>query len=468
MNQEQLFTALNHMRQAHIKGGPASLELRLDRLARTKQLLLDSRHELLEAISNDFGHRNNYQSLMADVLSSVAAIDKASASLQEWMKNETVSAPVQGMKTEIQYQPLGVVGIISPWNFPLNLAFSPLASVFAAGNRAMLKPSELTPRTSELLAQLVPQYFSDTELYVVTGDADVGQAFSRLAFDHLVFTGSTNVGRHIMRAAAENLVPVTLELGGKSPVVIYKDADIQTAAERILTIKTFNSGQICLSPDYLMLPEAAESAFIECAQRFIGQIFPSFHDNDDYTSIVSDRHFERLLALIEDAKAKGATIVPLKQRTDEAISDAQTRKIVPVLILNATDEMLVMQEEIFGPLLPIKTYRDFEDVIIYINEQPRPLAAYYFGEDPAAQEYFAAHTVSGGLVINDVMTHVIVDDLPFGGVGASGMGAYHGIHGFRRFSHAKAVVVQNTQGESNLRLRAPYEEKLKATEALLP
>ena len=262
-----------------------------------------------------------------------------------------------------------------------------------------------------------------------------------------------------MRAAAENLVPVTLELGGKSPVVLNHDADIQIAAERILTIKTFNAGQICISPDYLMLPEAAQSSFIEHAQDFIAKTFPTFQDNQDYTSIVSARHFERLVALVEDAKAKGATIIALTQHQDESVADAQTRKIVPMLILNATDDMHVMQEEIFGPLLPIKTYNTLTEAVAYINAHPRPLAAYYFGHDQDAQAYFSNHTTSGGLVINDVMTHVIVEDLPFGGVGASGMGAYHGIHGFRRFSHAKAVVVQSPKGESNLRLRAPYQEK---------
>ena len=467
MNKEQLSHIVDQMHQAHIQEGPASLELRLERLARAKKLLLDHRKELLEAISADFGHRSEYQSTVSDILSSVGALDKATESVAEWMKSETVPAPVEGMTTEIQYQPLGVVGIISPWNFPLNLAFSPLAGVFAAGNRAMLKPSELTPRTSELLAQLVPQYFSELELQVVTGDANVGVAFSGLAFDHLVFTGSTSVGRHVMRAAADNLVPVTLELGGKSPVVLHEDADLKTAAERVLTVKTFNSGQICISPDYLMLPEGKQLDFVEHAQNFITETFASFLDNDDYTSIVSDRHFTRLISLIEDAKAKGATIIPLTQHHAENSSDAEKRKIVPTLVLNVTDDMLLMQEEIFGPLLPIKTYQDMSEVVRYINSHPRPLAAYYFGQDQEAQDYFASHTTSGGLVINDVMTHVIVEDLPFGGVGASGIGAYHGIHGFRRFSHAKAVVIQNQNGDSNLRLRAPYQEKQAQIETLL-
>lgn len=464
---QQLTEKLNVMKQAHLQDGPASLELRIDRLARAKQLLLTHHQALIDAIREDFGHRSPYQSLVSDILASVGALDMASENLNVWMKNETVTAPVAGMKTEIQYQALGVVGIISPWNFPLNLAFSPLAGVFAAGNRAMLKPSELTPRTSALLAQLVPQYFSENELHVVTGDASIGATFSELPFDHLIFTGSTQVGKHVMRAAAENLVPVTLELGGKSPVVITADADIQTAVERTLTIKTFNAGQICISPDYVLLPKHLQSAFVEHAHDFIKQTFPTFQKNIDYTAIVSDRHYQRLIGLLEDAQAKGATIVPLASDSSEATTNAQTRKIVPTLILNATDDMLVMQEEIFGPLLPLKTTATLEDAIHYINSHPRPLAAYYFGQDTAQQNDFAQRTTSGALVINDVMTHAIVEDLPFGGVGASGMGAYHGIHGFRRFSHAKAVVVQNQNGESNLRLRAPYQDKFAELKALL-
>lgn len=464
---QELIERLQLMKQAHTQAGPASLEMRLDRLARAKQLLLKHHQELIDAIRQDFGHRSSYQSLVSDILASVGALDAASENLAVWMQNESVPVPVTGMKAEIQYQALGVIGIISPWNFPLNLAFSPLAGVFAAGNSAMLKPSELTPHTSALLANLVPQYFSENELQVVTGDADVGASFSALPFDHLIFTGSTQVGKHVMRAAAENLVPVTLELGGKSPVVITEDAHLQTTVERIFTIKTFNSGQICMSPDYVLLPENLQETFVEYARDFIPQIFPSFQENPDYTAIVTDRHYQRLVQLVEDAQAKGAKVIPLSNNPSEASMNEQTRKIVPMLILNVTEDMLVMQEEIFGPLLPIKTITKPQDAIDYINAHPRPLAAYYFGQDAAAQDNFAQRTVSGGLVINDIMTHAIVEDLPFGGVGASGMGAYHGIHGFRRFSHAKAVVIQSPNGESNLRLRAPYQDKLAQLNALL-
>jgi coniferyl-aldehyde dehydrogenase len=259
-----------------------------------------------------------------------------------------------------------------------------------------------------------------------------------------------------MRAAAENLVPVTLELGGKSPVVIAPNAKLEQAVQRILTVKTFNAGQICISPDYVLLPEQQQQDFVTFAQQFIAESFSHFQDNPDYTSIIDPRHYQRLLRVLDDAQAKGATLIPLTAHTQEATHDDASRKIVPTLVLNVSDDMLVMQEEIFGPILPIKTYQQEQQSIDYINAHPRPLAAYYFSEDAAAQQYFAERTTSGALVVNDVMTHVVIETLPFGGVGASGIGAYHGVHGFRRFSHAKPIVVQSPQGESNLRLRAPY------------
>lgn len=375
------------MRQAHTQAAPASLELRHDRLERAKKLLIENREALIAAISADFGHRSAYQSLVSDILSSVAALSYAQEQLAEWTQPEIVAAPYAEMRTEIHQQPLGVVGIISPWNFPLNLAFSPLAGVFAAGNRALIKPSELTPKTAELLAELVPQYFDALELGVVTGDAEVGAAFSALPFDHLVFTGSSQVGRHVMRAAAENLVPVTLELGGKSPVVIAPDAKLEQAVQRILTVKTFNAGQICISPDYVLLPEQQQQDFVTFAQQFMAESFNHFQDNPDYTAIINPRHYQRLMHVLEDAQAKGATLIPLTAHTQDATHEDARRKIVPTLVLNVSDDMLVMQEEIFGPILPIKTYQQEQQAIDYINAHPRPLAAYYFSEDAAAQQY---------------------------------------------------------------------------------
>lgn len=455
---EALQAQLAALKEAHLHNGPASAALRKDRLLRAAKLLTDNHQAINLALNRDFGHRSEYQSLIVDVATTVTMLRHAAEQVSEWMQPEHVAAPYPGIQTWIAPQPLGVVGIISPWNFPINLAFGPLAGVFAAGNTAMLKPSELTPHTSELLARLIPQYFFPEELRVVLGDADVGQAFSALPFDHLIFTGSTAVGKHVMRAAAENLVPVTLELGGKSPVFIDKDADMAQAMSRTLTIKTFNAGQICLSPDYLLAPQESVQALVDAARQFMSHSFPTVQANPDYTAIISPRHFARLVSLLEDARSKGATVISLAPE-GEVDFDPTTRKIAPQLVLNVDDSMQIMQEEIFGPLLPIKTFAKSGEALAWINARPRPLAAYYFGNDKASQATFIANTTSGAAVINDVMTHAAIDSLPFGGVGASGMGAYHGIHGFRRFSHQKPVVVQNQDGDSNLRLRAPYQEK---------
>ncbi|MCO8162044.1 coniferyl aldehyde dehydrogenase [Pseudomonas sp. 21LCFQ010] len=462
----ELQCRLRAMQQAHLRAGPASAQLRRDRLQRSARLIRENHQALSQALSEDFGHRSHYQSLVVDMLTTVKMLEESAEQLEQWMQPEVVATPAAGMQAWIEQQALGVVGVISPWNFPINLAFGPLAGIFAAGNTAMLKPSELTPATSQLLAELIARYFDPNELAVVLGDASVGQAFSALPFDHLVFTGSTSVGRHVMRAAAENLVPVTLELGGKSPVVIDSDADIAQAVQRTLTIKTFNAGQICLSPDYVLMPEAAAQAFVDAAKGFMASSFATLQDNPDYTAIISPRHYQRLVGLLDDAVSKGATVVSLAPHGELAY-DPDTRKIAPHLVLGATDDMAIMQEEIFGPLLPIKAVQDVNEAIGYINAQPRPLAAYYFGGDPARQAQFNQRTTSGALVINDVMTHAAIDTLPFGGVGASGMGAYHGVHGFRRFTHAKAVVVQSADGASNLRLRAPYGEKHNELVALL-
>lgn len=465
-HEHALSDILSTMKRAFIKAGPASAALRRDRLERSIALIGENHQALVDAMNADFGHRSSYQMLVADIATTINMLRDAADHVASWMEPQRVDDPAPGMSAWIEPQPLGVVGVISPWNFPINLAFGPLAGVFAAGNSAMLKPSELTPHTSDLLAELVARYFSPDELVVVLGDAGVGQAFSALPFDHLVFTGSTAVGKAVMRAAAENLVPVTLELGGKSPVMVDEDADIAVVAARTMTIKTFNAGQICLSPDYMLMPDDKAEPFVAAARAFMAESFPSVQDNPDYTAIISPRHFSRLVGLLADAKAKGAYVISLAP-TGEPAYDADSRKIAPHLVLGVTDEMAIMQEEIFGPLLPIKTYAERDTAVGYINAHPRPLAAYYFGNDHLRQRAFMAQTTSGALVINDVMTHASIDSLPFGGVGASGMGAYHGVHGFRRFTHAKPVVVQSEDGASNLRLRAPYQSKTADIEAWL-
>ncbi|UZE21149.1 coniferyl aldehyde dehydrogenase [Pseudomonas sp. B21-056] len=452
---EQLATALARMKQAHLDEGPASLELRRDRLDRAIALLLDNREAIVAAVSADFGNRSREQTLLSDIAGSVASLKHCREHLAEWMQSDTHPAPFPGCEARVDYQPLGVVGVISPWNFPIVLAFGPLASILAAGNRAMLKPSELTPRTSALLDELIARYFDERELCTVLGDAQIGALFSAQPFDHLIFTGGTSVARHIMRAASENLVPVTLELGGKSPVLVSRSADLATVVQRVLTVKTFNAGQICLAPDYVLLPEELLEDFVGEAIRFVSGMYPTLRSNADYTSIINPRNFDRLRSYLADAEAKGARLVEINP-AQEDLSDREIRKIAPTLVLDPHERMQVLREEIFGPLLPIKTYRDFATAIDYVNGQPRPLAAYYFGEDASEREQVLERTTSGGVVINDVMSHVLFEALPFGGVGHSGMGAYHGVYGFRTFSHAKAVVVQSPVGESNLAMRAPY------------
>ncbi|WP_068085657.1 coniferyl aldehyde dehydrogenase [Novosphingobium rosa] len=460
----EMTAIVRSMQRAQLASGPADANLRRDRLARAMALLLDNGEALAGAINADFGTRSRFQSLAADVGSSVRSLSYAAEHVAAWMQSEPMETPDGAIGARIDYQPLGVVGIISPWNFPVNLAFSPLAGVFAAGNTALIKPSELTPRTSELLADLAGRYFSPDELGVVLGDAGVGEAFSRLPLDHLIFTGSTAVGRQVMRAAAENLVPVTLELGGKSPVVIAPDADAGRAAQRVMAVKTFNAGQICLAPDYALVTRGQEAAFVNGARTAVAASWPAIQGNPDYTAIISQRHYDRLLELIADALAKGATLIPLTP-LGEPPHDPATRKIAPVILTDVTPAMQVMREEIFGPILPLMGVDDVDAAVAHINAGPRPLAAYYFGADEAARQSFAARTTSGALVFEDVMTHVGIEGLPFGGVGASGIGAYHGIHGFRRFSHARAVAVQGGEGPG--KLRAPYAEKLAQLEAML-
>ena len=463
---EDLRSILKAMQRHHLAAGPADGALRHDRLLRAARLLRQHRHELAQAMNSDFGQRSIYQSLAADIATTLGMLQHAAAHVQDWMQAETLAAPAPGMTARIERQPLGVVGIISPWNFPINLAFGPLAGVLAAGNSALLKPSELTPRTAELLAELIARYFDPMELGVVLGDAAVGAAFSGLPFDHLVFTGNTAVGRHVMRAAAENLVPVTLELGGKSPVVVAQDADIGVATARTLTVKTFIAGQICLAPDYMIIPPGRQEGLVAAAHAYMAEAYPQIEDNPDYTAIVTQQHYERLLGLLDDAAGKGARVISLAAPGEAAYSPL-SRKIAPHLVLDVSDDMKIMQEEIFGPLLPVMTCASEQQALAYINAHPRPLAAYYFGDTPDGQAHFASHTTSGALVINDIMSHVSIETLPFGGVGASGIGAYHGIHGFMRFTHNKAVVVQSPDGASNLRLRAPYADKLAALEAVL-
>jgi coniferyl-aldehyde dehydrogenase len=438
-------------------GAPTQRE-RTERLDKAIALLVDHQQALVDALDQDFGARSKDSSLLTDVASSISALKFAKDNLARWMRPERrkVEAPLNllGAKAEIRFQPKGVVGIISPWNFPVNLTFTPLAGVLAAGNRAMIKPSEYTPVTSELMKTLVAKYFADEEIAVFTGGPEVGGAFAGLAFDHLIFTGSTSIGYHVMRAAAENLTPVTLELGGKSPVIISRSADIAKTAARVMAGKTLNAGQICLAPDYVIAPKDGAEAFVAAAKAATAKMYPTIKENPDYTAIVSQRHFDRLHDLVADARDKGANVVEINP-ANEDMSQQEHRRFAPTLILNPTDDMKVMQDEIFGPILPIMTYDHIGEALNYVNAHPRPLGLYYFGEDGGERENVLANTTSGGVTVNDVIFHVAQEDMPFGGVGPSGMGAYHGREGFLEFSHRRAVYTQ-IKSEVLALMRPPY------------
>ncbi len=433
---------LARQRAAFLREGEPSAKTRIDRLARAAAMVAKHERDIVDAVYSDFGARSPTLTRIADVSFVIGNFRYARRHVRAWMKpkRREVNLPfnLAGARAWIQYQPLGVVGILSPWNFPFVLTFSPLADVLAAGNRAMIKPSELSPASSELITQMISETFDEAEVASVTGGPEVGAAFSRLPFDHLVFTGSTKVGRLVALAAAENLVPVTLELGGKSPCIIGTQVELKVAARRVAVAKTSNAGQICMAPDYAFVPERQVEPFVEAFEASIGSIYPTLKNNPEYTAVINEQHFERLRAHLEDARDKGARLIEINP-AGEDLSDQRAHKIPPTLILDPTDEMTVMQEEIFGPLLPVKSYRHINEVIDSINDRPRPLALYYFGDDRAERREILARTTSGGVTLDESMIHYNIGDLPFGGVGASGTRAYRGIHGFRNFSHAKAV-----------------------------
>jgi coniferyl-aldehyde dehydrogenase len=428
---------------AFLRDGPPSASARKDALLRLGQLLTDHQADLAGAISSDFGHRSRHETLLAEVFATIAGIRHSTRHLASWMKPERRSVALHFLPghARVHHQPLGVVGVIAPWNYPVGLAMAPLAVALAAGNRVMLKPSEYTPATSALLTRLLGTIFPENQVAVVTGGAEVGAAFARLPFDRLFFTGSTSVGRAVMQAASENLVPVTLELGGKSPVLIDSDYSLERAVRSIAHGKLLNAGQTCVAPDYVLLPSKQIDRFVALFKDQVGRFYPSLIDNPDYTSIVSRRHYDRMQQLVDDAHVKGARVVEINP-ADEDFRQQPASKFPPTLLLDVTDDMRVMQDEIFGPVLPIKTYSDFDEAIAFINSRPRPLALYYFGTDQGRQREVVTRTTSGGVTINDTMLHYLQEDLPFGGVGPSGMGAYHGREGFRTFSHQKAVFRQ--------------------------
>ncbi len=458
---------LASQRAAFTAAMPEPLAVRRDRIDRAVALLIDHKDAFAKAVSADFGHRSAEQTLMTDIMPSVGALKHARKHFKAWSSDEKRKAMFPlgliGAKAAVRWQAKGVVGVIAPWNFPVGMVMVPMAGILAAGNRTMIKPSEFTPRVAQLFAEVVPEYFAEDEMAVFTGGVEVGTAFSALAFDHLIFTGATSVGKHIMRAAAENLVPVTLELGGKSPTFVGRSADKKQAGERIAMGKMMNAGQICLAPDYLMVPADQEQDVIASVVSGVSAMYPTLLANDDYTSVVNGRNYERLQGYLDDARAKGAELIEVNP-AGEDFTGSNGNKMPLTILRGVNDDMKVMQEEIFGPILPVMTYNSIDQAINYVNAHDRPLGLYYFGKDKAEADRVLARTISGGATVNDVLFHNAMEDLPFGGVGPSGMGNYHGHDGFKTFSHPRAVYRQSGLDVGKLSgFKPPYGKQTAAT-----
>ncbi|WP_407178359.1 coniferyl aldehyde dehydrogenase [Bradyrhizobium sp. STM 3562] len=445
---------------------PPSLEVRLERLARLRAVISDNEARFEQAISADFGHRSATETLIAEVLFLLSEIKHAAKHLKKWMAPQRVATAMQFLpaKNRLIPQALGVVGIIAPWNYPLQLTLAPAVGAIAAGNRVMIKPSELTPRFAALLKELIAAKFAADELIVTGVEEEIARAFAALPFDHLVFTGSTRVGRLVAEAAGRNLTPVTLELGGKSPAIVHRSASLDEAAERIAYGKLLNAGQTCIAPDYAFVPEESVQAFAEKVRTDMRRMFGTEPANKDYTSIISDRHYARLEGLVADAAARGARILQ-PAKPDDPNWKAR-RKFPPTLVVGATPDMAIMQEEIFGPALPVLAYRDAKEPIDYINRHDRPLALYWFGRDSAARDEVLARTISGGVTVNDCLFHFTQINQPMGGVGASGSGVYHGEWGFRTFSKLKPVFYRSALNRL-ADLYPPYGAKIARLEKLM-
>jgi coniferyl-aldehyde dehydrogenase len=452
-------------RQAFLAEGPVSAETRIDRMRRLAKMVADHQHAIIDACQQDFGNRSRHQSRMSEVLAVLQGLAHASANVKRWMRSDKrkVMFPLNllGARARVEVQPKGVIGILATWNFPVYTALSPVTGALAAGNRAMLKLSEVTPVTSSLLQTLIGQTFDASECSAITGGPEVGAEFAGLPFDHILFTGGGSIGRHILRAAVEHLTPVTLELGGKSPVIVSRSADLAGAAERIMVGKALNLGQACLAPDYCFVPRERMEDFVTAATSCFASLFPTILDNPDYTSVINARHHQRLGGMLRDARDKGADVREINPAREDVTHQAEGSFKMPMsLVVEPTDDMQVMQDELFGPILCLKGYADIDECLRYINARPRPLGLYYFGNDAAERQRVLERTISGGLTINDVMAHTSCEDLPFGGIGASGMGSYHGRAGFLTFSHQRAVYTQTKLNLMKLSgMIPPYGEK---------
>ena len=412
-------------------------------LTRLIDALLAHRESFAEAISQDFGGRSRQEVMFSEIYVSLTSLRHARSHLSGWMEKRyrPVALPLQMAQAYVLPQPLGVVGIVAPWNYPVFLAMGPLGAALAAGNRVMLKPSEHTPRTSALLAMIIGKTFPPDFVTVIEGDENTGKSFARLPFDHLLFTGSTGVGRDVMRAASENLTPVTLELGGKSPAIVADDANLARAAEDIAYGKLINAGQTCIAPDYVLVAARRQQELVNALQAAVERLYPRSLANRDYTSVIDDRNYSRLCGYVEEARGRGVSVLSLGSE-----AEAGVRRMAPTLILNPPDDLAVMRDEIFGPILPIKSFSEVTEALDYINRRPRPLAIYLFTNSGRLKERVLRETVSGGVCLNDTLLQVAAEDLPFGGAGASGMGHYHAQEGFDTFSKLKPVFERDGSG----------------------
>jgi coniferyl-aldehyde dehydrogenase len=453
--------AFDRMRAASRREPIPSHAARDHRLSLLARMTRRHAQDIIEAISADFGNRSAHETLIADLLAVDESIRHARRHLRHWMQPKRIPTDIKyrpGYNRLIP-QPVGVVGVVAPWNYPYQLSMLPTVAALAAGNRVMIKPSEVTPRTADLIARLVREAFGEEEVAVFPGDAMAGKAFVELPFDHLFFTGSTAVGRLVAQAAARNLTPVTLELGGKSPVIIDADSDFARIMPMVAIGKLFNAGQTCIAPDYALVPRGRVDEFAASMQRAVARLFPTLADNWDYSSIVNERHYARLSRLIADARSSGAKIVEINPASERL--DPAARKIAPTLIIDAPDTAAVMREEIFGPLFPIVGYDGVDEAIRYVNERARPLALYWFGDNASNRDRVLHGTVAGGVTVNGCLTHFAQEGQPFGGVGESGYGTYHGEYGFRAFSKEKPVYYQSRLSLLPM-LLPPYGRRLDA------
>ena len=449
---------LEIQKKAFIENGQPTYNQRLDSLKRCIALLETHDEQIVETLNEDFKNRSHQEIMTSEVIQSIRNLNFTIKNLKKWMKpmrrTPSFMAGMLGSKAYLEPSPLGSVGIIAPWNFPVGMVFYPAASVLASGNRIMAKPSEFTPQTAQLIKDAVAKYFDESEFAVVLGGPEVGAEFTKLPFDHLLYTGSGRIAKKVLASAAENLVPTTLELGGKSPTIIGKDADMKLAAKRIMFVKTMNAGQICLSPDYVFLPRGEEEAFLTEVSKAFGEFYPEDNKNA-YTSMVNETHYERMQNYISDAIEKGAKVHSLGN-----FDSAEKNTITTKILMDVNDGMKVMQDEIFGPLLPVMLYDDISEVINYVNAHDHPLGLYYFGKSQSEQQNVIKSTRSGGVTINDAMFHIMQSELPFGGVGASGYGCYHGREGFMNFSNMRSVYYQTNNDSAFAMLRPPKNKSL--------